>query len=257
MAYISVEFFANTLGMCTKARVILPDRIDPGRPVPALYLLHGLSDDETIWSRRTALELYASSYYLAVVMPDGNRSFYSDMQSGAAYFKYVTEELPSLMESYFPLSGSREDRFICGLSMGGWGALKAGLNLPGRYAAIGALSAVTDISWIKETNPALYRAIYGDVPAGTMPDNLYRAAENVARLSEGERPAIFQYCGVEDAFFGANVSFREHLASLGMAPHWEEGPGGHTWVNWNERIKNVLAWLPLAENGMKTGAIGI
>ena len=61
--------------------------------------------------RRTAIELYAGGLYLAVVMPNGDRSFYSDLRDGSRYFAYLTEELPALMESYFPLSRERSGRF--------------------------------------------------------------------------------------------------------------------------------------------------
>ena len=124
MTHSTFRFFADTLGKCTQCEVLLPDRPDPARPVPALYLLHGLSDDQSIWMRRTAIELYAGGLYLAVVMPNGDRSFYSDLRDGSRYFAYATEELPRLMESYLPISRERAGRFVAGLSMGGWGAFK-------------------------------------------------------------------------------------------------------------------------------------
>ena len=132
MTHATIRLFADTLGKFTQCEVLLPDRPQPGRPVPALYLLHGLSDDDTVWMRRTAIERCAGNRYLAVVMPDGDRSFYSDMIDGSRYFAYVTDELPRLMEATFPLSRERQGRFVAGLSMGGWGAFKAALNLPGR-----------------------------------------------------------------------------------------------------------------------------
>ena len=46
MTHSTIRFFADTLGKCTQCEVLLPDRPDPARPVPALYLLHGLSDDQ-------------------------------------------------------------------------------------------------------------------------------------------------------------------------------------------------------------------
>ncbi len=256
MTSITTRFFANTLGMATKAEVILPDRPDKNRPVPTLYLLHGLSDDETIWMRRTAIELYLSNYYLAVVMPCGDRSFYSNMQSGSRYFDYITDELPAIMQSYFPLSEKREDRFIAGLSMGGYGSFKSAFNFPDRYSAVAGLSSVCDINWVKHY-PELCDAIYGKDFIPDLPNDLFKAAEKIAALPPEKRPRIFQYCGVEDMLFQDNVKFREHMKALGIDFHWEDGPGGHTWVNWNERIKNVLQWLPLSENVQKTDSIGV
>ena len=39
-----------------------------------IYLLHGLSDDRTIWMRRTSIERYAIERGVAVVMPNVGRS---------------------------------------------------------------------------------------------------------------------------------------------------------------------------------------
>jgi len=257
MTHATLRFFADTLGKYTQCEVLLPDRPDPARPIPALYLLHGLSDDQTIWMRRTALELYAGGKYLAVVMPNGDRSFYSDLADGSRYFAYVTEELPRLAESYFPLARERAGRFIAGLSMGGWGALKSALAFPERYAAAAGLSSVCDLAWLRTFRPDLYAANFGADGTPLPPNDLFEAARRVAALPAAERPALFQYCGVEDDLFADNVRLRDHLRALGIGPHWEEGPGGHSWVNWDERIRHVLDWLPLSENTARTGSIGV
>ena len=134
MAFTEFHYYSETLEIDVSVNVILPEtRImaqQEGKPLPTLYLLHGLSDDHTHWVRQTRLEFYARKYRLAIIMPCVNRSFYTDMKRGAKYFTFVSEELPRVMEMYFPLSSRREDRFAAGLSMGGYGATKFGLRLP-------------------------------------------------------------------------------------------------------------------------------
>src|SRR5690606_7723267 len=100
-----------------------------------LWLLHGRSDDHTIWLRRTSIERYVAPLGLAVVMPNANLSFYNNMAWGARYGDFFENELPELARSFFPLSARREDNFIAGLSMGGYGAMRLALANPGRYAA--------------------------------------------------------------------------------------------------------------------------
>lgn len=95
-----------------------------------LYLLHGLSDNHSCWLRRTAVDRYAEEYGIAVVMPEVQRSFYCDMAHGPAYFTYIADELPQICQRLFRLSDKREDTFIAGNSMGGYGALKAALSRP-------------------------------------------------------------------------------------------------------------------------------
>ena len=245
MTHCTFRFPADTLGKHTQVEAVLPDRVDPARPVPALYLLHGLSDDQTLWMRRTAIERYADGRNLAVIMPNGDRSFYSDQPDGARYFAYITEELPARMEALLPISRERSGRFVAGLSMGGWGAFKAALNLPHRYAAAAGLSSVCDVRWLHEGNPALYAADFGAGYEPAPPNDLFAAAERVAALPPAERPALFQYCGEDDFLWADNLRFRDHLRATGLDPRWEQGPGGHTWENWDERIRHVLDWLPL------------
>ena len=125
MALLHCDFFSDALGLCSSMDVILP-QAPPGtrargrRLFPTLYLLHGLSDDHTIWQRRTSIERYVADLPLAVVMPAVGRSFYTDMAHGLRYWTFVSEELPALCRSFFPLSARREDTFVsCPAPAGG------------------------------------------------------------------------------------------------------------------------------------------
>src|SRR5665647_1599457 len=130
MAFIQCDFYSEALGLSTSMSVILPQQTKTQIGMkgnvftikhPTLYLLHGLSDDHTIWMRRTSIERYASELGIAVVMPAVHRSFYTDMANGLNFWTFISEELPSIARSFFPLSEKREDNFVAGLSMGGYG----------------------------------------------------------------------------------------------------------------------------------------
>ena len=102
MACTEFHYYSRVLDIDGTVSVILPEvktmLEQDGKPLPTLYLLHGLSDDHTHWIRQTRLEFYARRYRLAIVMPCVNRSFYTDMKHGAKYFTFVSEELPKVME---------------------------------------------------------------------------------------------------------------------------------------------------------------
>ena len=143
MAFLNVYFFSEVLGKQVQMNVILPQRSrgqigldsigDKVETYPTLYLLHGMSDDHTIWERRTSIERYASEKGIAVVMPDGDLSWYTDMKHGQNYFTFMADELPAVCRDFFPkMSPRREDTFVAGLSMGGYGAFKLGLRCPER-----------------------------------------------------------------------------------------------------------------------------
>ncbi|HET6407586.1 MAG TPA: alpha/beta hydrolase family protein [Chthoniobacteraceae bacterium] len=262
MAFLDVHAFSDVLALQVTFQVLLPQQtsqqigVDSGsaRPFyPVLWLLHGLSDDHTIWLRRTSVERYAAAKNLAVVMPAAGRSFYQDMVSGPRYWTFLTEELPSLCRSWFPLSIKREDNFVAGLSMGGYGALRMALALPERYAAAASLSGALDISRrLREAGKegsrisrAEWESIFGpDLRAESTSADLDFLAEGAAQ--RGDRPRIFLSCGTEDDLLRDSRQFRDRLTQLNYAHTYEESPGGHEWGYWDAAIQRVVEWLPLA-----------
>lgn len=254
MIFSDFHFYSNTLGIQTTAYVLMPE-MDVMRtqkkPLPVLYLLHGLSDDHTMWMRQTAVEQYAKNYRVCIVMPAVNRSFYMDMERGAKYDTFVAEELPQIIERYFPVSKKREDRFAAGLSMGGYGALKLGLARPNRYAAVASFSGALGMDRVFQRRNELSAGymkemenIYGTEEKLLKGNgNLFRLAEKLEKKPE-KRPRIYIACGTEDHLFHANERFVERFGeSLKVEYHTQ--PGTHSWLLWNEDIRRVLEWLGL------------
>jgi S-formylglutathione hydrolase FrmB len=132
-----------------------------------LYLLHGLSDDHTAWSRYTSIGRYAEAAGLAVVMPAVHRSFYANESAGHRYWDFVSEELPEVVRTFFQVSDRSEDTFVAGLSMGGYGAVRLALTFPGRYAAAASMSGALDIvrAMADPSRTELSRRIFGDATA--------------------------------------------------------------------------------------------
>lgn len=250
MALIQMNHKSEALALQMGMHVILPEH-ESGRADgwPTLYLLHGLSDDHTIWLRRTSIERYVEGLGLAVVMPEVHRSFYTDMKHGGAYWTYISEEVPALCERLFPLSKKREDRFAAGLSMGGYGAFKLGLRLPERYAAVASLSGAVDILGLEadaasEERKRFFSDIFGPLDeARGGEDDLMALARGLA-ASGKTLPKFFLACGTEDFLYVGNRRFLEaHGDALGIT--YKEGPGAHTWGFWDQYIQDVLAWLPI------------
>jgi S-formylglutathione hydrolase FrmB len=209
-----------------------------------------MSDDHTIWVRRTSLERYVAPLGLAVVMPSVHRSFYTNMVHGGNYWTFISEELPKLARSFFPLAPQREANFVAGLSMGGYGAFKWALSYPDRFAAAASLSGPLDlVSRIKASQDperlAERQRIFGDLTAleGSANDLYTLAREMVA--SERSLPQLYQCCGTEDMLHGNNVLAKTYFQSLGLDLTYEDGPGAHEWGYWDQQIQRVLAWLPL------------
>lgn len=261
MALIECKFYSEVLGLSTSMTVILPQQtttqigmsnVSKGTLHPTLYLLHGLSDDDSIWLRRTSIERYVAELGIAVVMPQVHRSFYTDMEAGGKYWTFISEELPALARSFFPLSAKREDNFVAGLSMGGYGAMKLGLRKPQDWAAAASLSGALDMAhnFLNFEDPSQrtkdYLQIFGDKDIAGSPEDLLWLLEEVNR-SKGPKPLLYQCCGTEDFLYEDNQVFRKACSKTKLSLTYEEGPGEHEWGYWDTKIRDVLKWLPLGK----------
>ena len=253
MALLHVDFFSDVLGMCTQMDVILPEntrgqigmegKAGAGR-LKTLYLLHGMSDDHTIWQRRTSIERYAADKGIAVVMPTTHLGWYTDMHIGYDYFTFITRELPAICRNFFPnMSADPKDNYVAGLSMGGYGALKCGLRASDVFSKCASLSGALDAVSVcaNSDNNDLWFNIFGPKEGvrGSFND-LFAAAEE---LAPEKRPEVYIWCGTEDFLYDHNVRMRAHLEKLGYTLTYEESPGDHQWKYWDAKIQTVLDWL--------------
>ena len=266
MAHLRVDFFSESLSLSTSMTVLLPQRtttqIGMGGarsdgPPPVLYLLHGLSDDDTTWLRRTSVERYVAPLGLAVVMPQVQRSFYVDQHYGGRYWTFLSQELPSLVASWFRVSERREDTFVAGLSMGGYGALKWALRQPERFAAAASLSGAVDVaglrtSRIRPEDPLLFDRVFGDrSPAGSDDDLLAL----LRRADPAGLPALHVSCGEQDELMDDNLRFTRACSAASVPVTTSFGPGGHDWAYWDTTVQDVLAWLPLPGQNQAAGQL--
>ena len=207
-----------------------------------LYLLHGLSDDHTIWLRRTSIERYVAPLGLAVVMPAAGRSFYADEVGGNAYWTFLSTELPDLVAGFFHVSTRRADTFVAGLSMGGYGALRLAFTHPERYAGAASLSGA-DLPALEKR--AERKEVVDNVFGGSVPDDV-KLENLLEQVEAGSVPPLYLGCGTdEDRLIGPNRRLAERAAELGIDVTTDFRPGEHEWGLWDQQIQHVLAWLPL------------
>lgn len=249
MAYIQLHVFSPALGMQTEVAVIIPQKDTTGEigignqandhQYKTLYLLHGLSDDHSIWLRRSSIERYATEYGICVVMPFGGRSFYMNQKNGENYYTYISKELPALMSEFFRVSNKREDRYIAGLSMGGYGALKIALKNSNSFCMAAGLSSVANIRnemWKEHLENMIGKENY-------LPDDEDLFALTTAMENSPTKPKLYMCCGTEDFLYADNVALRDHIQKLNFDYTYEEEPGVHCWEYWDKKIQRVLAWM--------------
>lgn len=248
MAYMQVHLYSRALNRQTQVGVIMPQRERTGaigeeesakkEPYRSLYLLHGLGDDGSIWQRRTSIERYADEYGVCVIMPDGGRSFYMNERNGQSYYDYVAKELPLLMGEFFNLSERREDRYVAGNSMGGYGALKIALKERERFGGGAGLSPVADV----------HMDIFREIIEGAVGKEKYLSDEEdlfalATKYADAQdKPRLFTSCGKDDFLYPDNVKLRKRLQACGYDCICEEHEGTHEWGYWDKHIQRVLQW---------------
>ena len=253
MAFMQCFIRSSVLGKGCNVNVLIPqhyeaDGITPGgrQTYKVLYLLHGLSDDYSSWMRRTSIERYLGNLDVVAVMPDVDRSFYTDMKYGLKYWTFISEELPALISQMFPVSTRREDTFVAGFSMGGYGALKLALNHPEKFAAAGAMSSVTDI--ISKFGDPRYQGwqfenIFGSPEEVISKGNdLFTALDKTA--CQAVKPRIIQICGTEDYLWQDNLKLKSAFEKNSYPDYvFESHPGIHSWDFWDVHIQTILKFF--------------
>ena len=268
MALLQVNYLSGALYRTVPLNVILPvDRIDKisgrypendGRKYKTLYLLHGLLGNYTDWVSGTRIQRWAEERNLAVVMPSGDNSYYFKGDKPMNDYEFfVGEELPYITRKMFPLSENRDDTFIAGLSMGGYGAIRIGIMYSKTFSHIAGLSSALHIFKEVADNSSFYSGLLND-PIGAGKTNLNPKVAFEELLSEKRNmPKFYLSCGRQDDLMGVNEEFRDYLKGKGADVIWDEEDAGHEWDFWDKEIRKVLNWLPLdtAESGLGSGNV--
>ena len=280
MAVFQIDFMAETLGRTVPIIVILPtdkvympgmEKREEGKPYKTLYLLHGIIGDCTDWLYGTRIRRWAEERDLCVVMPSGDNAMYLDQPwAGNCYSEYIGRELVEFTRKTFPLSHKKEDTYIGGLSMGGYGAIYNGLKYSDTFGAVVALSSALIVDEtlpveVPEPHFPSERNDYKRSIFGPDLEEVVRSDKNpvvlVKRLldEKKELPKLFMACGEDDFLKVKNDAFAAFLKEKGVAFTYETGPGSHEWDFWDTYIRKALDWLPLEDgaSGRTSGNVGL
>lgn len=242
MALLRMEYASQALAMTTSVQAVLPDQ---GALCQAkvVYLLHGLTDNCTGWTRYSSCERYARERGVVLVIPEVQRSFYIDGVYGLNYFTYVSQELPAALQRIFGLSREREQNYIMGLSMGGYGALKCALTYPEHYAGCGSFSGVTDLKTFLSAPDASLRK--GECVALLGPELEVRPENDLAHLARkaDTLPPIYLSCAEQDRLYPMNCAFAGILKEKGVPYRFDHRPGGHYWSFWDRSLQDCFDYL--------------
>ncbi len=242
MALISCAFNSSVLQKSVQFNAIIPSGKESKARV--LYLLHGLSDDYTAWGRYTAIERYANESGLVVIMPDGGKSFYTDMAAGDAYYTFFIHELYPYIQSLFKVSTKREDTFIAGLSMGGYGALRMALLHPEKFSAAGSLSGCVDVCHRLAHDPRWKQAKASVFGAERNPEGTELDLFHLIKTYRSPLPLrIYLGCGTEDFLYQDNLKLEKELSLSSIPYQFSASAGIHDWKYWDAEVQKTIRFL--------------
>jgi len=246
-AFAEVTMRSTVLDMDVKLDLILPeDRHHTadlqGRRYPILYVLHGYKEDCSTWMRLSNLPLLVRDLPLIVCTVSGYNGFYVNQDGGFRIYDYLTQELPVKLANFLPVSPARQDTYIMGESMGGYGTLRLALSAPERYGHACVLSGGPLDPAMMERFDGRLRALFGPADAfkgGN--DDLYHLAD-LLQASDRPAPQLLFYCGTEDPGYHRTAAYvdylKEHCPRLSVsAAYW---PGVHDFHFWNSALPKAL-----------------
>ena len=246
MAIFQGSIYSKLMEMDTGLTVFLPDcPHEQKSEYPVLYLLHGLEANNSCWLHRTQIERYAAEHDFIVIMPEVQRSFYTDMAYGLPYFTYISEELPKICQNLFPISKSTSNTFIAGFSMGGYGALKCGLRQPKKYGAVASFSGAVDIRSALEngTWSLSKEETFGIFGNRLNPENDIRQLTVKASKESTQLPFLYLTCGLSDPLRDSNLELKKQMEFLHIPHVYEEWAGGHDWFFWDKSIQQFIKMI--------------
>lgn len=262
MAILQMNMYSHCLAMDTSLNILLPESkhgvqekaVAVRKEYPVLYVLHGYGDNYSSWMRKSILEFVARDYDVVVVMPEVNNSFYAN-QGAARYYDYVANELPDKIVQFFPASTKREDTFIMGNSMGGYGAFMIAMNSPEKYAAAVSFSGIlgldADPKYLLMKIPDFKQN--WEIAFHTIEEfhrsryYLYDVARQLDQ-SPVKKPALFHFCGTKDILaYDMGKDFIAYTkAETTLDIRYEEIENGlHDWATWNPYIEKALQFFGL------------
>lgn len=263
MAILEVTYTSAALQRNVTFKAFIPvdkqpgdtENKDPKGPFKTLYLLHGMYGDNSDWINQTRILSLAQKKNIAVIMPSAENSFYLDNpQSLNMYGEFIGNEILGVTRDLFHLSVKREDTFIAGLSMGGYGAIRTGLKYNENFSHIAGLSSALMLYEIENSidgsvsvnnNSAYYEHVLGDLSKVKGSDKDPEALIKSLLDKNAYIPKLYMACGTEDFLIEPNRRYAKFVQSLGIKDFtYIESPGIHDWIFWDNYIEKVLDWLP-------------
>jgi putative tributyrin esterase len=218
-------------------------------------LLHGVYCSHWAWALKggahlTALEMIANGDIppMILAMPsDGLKCEGTGYlpQRNANYERWIVDDVPDALEEALPQLNSESPLFLCGFSMGGFGALRLGAKYGQRFCAVSAHSSLTHADQ--------FEALISFGKEELLPCSLEeRSVAHRLIANRLNLPPIRFDCGTSDRFLEQNQSLHRELLDENVPHLYEEFEGGHTWMYWQDHLRDSLRFFAQCARNKQT-----
>jgi S-formylglutathione hydrolase FrmB len=213
--------------------------------VPLVILLHGVYGSHWAWALRGGAHRTLDRLQREEELPPFVLAMPSDglWGDGSGYLpqrtqdfeRWIVSEVPAAVAQAVPEVTAESPRFIAGLSMGGFGALRLAGKYPGRFRAASGHSSLTEFVQLRafvEESLGTFTALDED-----------RSVLDVLLRNRSRLPALRFDCGTSDPLLPANRALHTALVEAGIAHDYEEFAGGHEWTYWEAHLADTLRFF--------------
>ena len=233
----SIYYYATATNEWRHAMVYTPAEYEKGKKrYPVLYLQHGMGEDETGWSKQGHMQHIMDNLIagkeavpMIVVMESGdikapfrrgdNRQGFSEY--GASFYKVMTQDLISTIDSKFRTLTDRDHRAMAGLSWGGHQTFDLVFNNLDKFSYLGTFSGAIFELDVKKA----YNGVFAD--ADTFNKKIHY---------------MYMNWGSDD--FIKNGEIVKQLREQGIKVDANESKGtGHEWLTWRRGLREFIPHL--------------
>lgn len=260
MSFITMQFKALSIMRGVTIRLFLPTDAMAGTvtepPYKTMYFLPGYSADATEILNYLSIRSHCELKGIAVVLVDGCNSFYIDRPEANQNFSSFVKEVVEVTRKTFPLSDKREDTFIAGISMGGYGCLYNGLRYSDIFSKICALSPSADgyDLMVNHSDTGFgERHFNATFISKEVYDSCGWNLENYyAQADPDTVPEVFMVCGKQDVLVVDGVRRLEKVMREHQLPvTYKEYDGNHELAFWEDHLDEVFSFCAGIEPGTR------
>lgn len=225
---------------------------------PVLYLLHGLTDNHRAWADKGQMDRVLDELIslgeippMVVVMPNAGDRDTRRVQNGYfnmpgwPYEDFFFQELVPAVEAKYRAGGSKEQRAVAGLSMGGGGSVGYATGHPDMFCACYAMSAWLDADARPNADPTDKMALLNNAVHEHNPLALISKADD-QQLQALRSVRWFIDCGDDDFLLEANMELYKLMRQKRFNAQMRVRDGGHTWEYWHNALRLCLPFVARA-----------